>query len=181
MDAVPDRQHVPGNRLLLRSLLIWFACFAVSLSIYNGTYNLVSEVMIHRFQVVPSFCLIKLTLPGVPLQHTATAIRTPAMELNILRGCDGVEAWLLLVTALIAFPMPWRRRWLGVVYGTILIFSLNLARIVSLFHIALKKPEWMDLAHGVIWQSVIVLAAAIFVLVWMDPGSTKQAPMRDEK
>jgi len=177
----PSPVNMPNKRWLVRSLLLWFVCFAAAISIYNGTYHFVSEVLIQRFQVIPSYWLIKLTLPGLPLQHTVTAIRAPSMELNILRGCDGVEAWLLLVTALLVFPMPWRRRWLGVAYGTLLIFSLNLVRIVSLFHIALKKPEWMEMAHGVIWQSVIVLAAVIFVLAWMDPGSSKQSPMRDEK
>jgi exosortase/archaeosortase family protein len=87
--------------------------------------------------------------------------------MDILRGCDGVEPWLLMITALLAMPASWRRRLGGVAAGTLLIFSLNLLRIVSLFHLTLYEPAWFEVAHGMVWQSVMVLAATIFSLTWM--------------
>lgn len=166
----------PPGQLLLRSLFMWLILYALSLSLYNGTYHLTSEVMIKHLQVRPSVWLIELTLPEVPLTYTATTIRSPTLELQILRGCDGIEAWLLLITALLVFPIPWRRRLYGVGYGTVLIFSLNVIRIVSLFHIALVRPDWMNVAHGVIWQGIIVLAAAAFVLGWLSPRPAPVEP-----
>lgn len=60
--------------------------------------------------------------------------------------------------------------------GAVMVFALNLVRIVSLFHIALKWPVWMDLAYGMIWQSVLTLVAAMFVLVWLAPQEDGTAP-----
>ena len=166
---------LPPARRLLCALLGWLVLYSASVTLYNVTYPVTREVMIHRMQVIPAYWILELTLPGVALHHGETTIRSPMLELNILRGCDGVEAWLLLVTALLVFPMPWRRRWSGVALGTLMIWSLNILRIVTLFHIGLKKMSWFDTAHGVVWQSLIVLAAAAFVLLWSDPGRTPPA------
>jgi exosortase/archaeosortase family protein len=71
---------------------------------------------------------------------------------------------------LLVLPDPWRRRMRGLLLGTALIFVLNLMRIVTMFHIVIRRPEWFDLAHGLIWQSIMVLSAAVFVL-WHVEGS----------
>jgi hypothetical protein len=36
-----------------------------------------------------------------------------------------------------------------------------------LFHLTLYEPAWFEVAHGMVWQSVMVLAATIFSLTWM--------------
>jgi exosortase family protein XrtM len=152
-------------------LALWLLLYAASLSLYNYHYHRTQEVLIRRMQVNPSLALLQRTLPGERLDATATSIRSSTLEVQILRGCDGVEAWLLLATALLVFPMPWPHRLQGILLGTVLVWSLNIARIVSLFHIALRRPAWLDLAHGLIWQTIVVLAAAAFVLVWTAPRS----------
>jgi len=162
-----DAKRLPPS-LLLRSLVIWFVLYAGMLSLYNVSYEITSDVLIRRLQVVPSVWLLEKTLPDVTLYHTATTIRSPTLELQILRGCDGIEAWLMLVTALLVFPVPWRRRWVGVALGTVLIFLLNIMRIVTLFHIALSNPSWMEIAHGFVWQCLIILFAIAFVVIWVD-------------
>ena len=162
-------------RRFLRALFLWLALYAATVTLYNFSYRFTSETLIKRLQVQPAAFLIRQTLPEVPIHYTATAIRSPTLKLQIMRGCDGVEAWLLLVTAVVVFPVPARRRMAGVLYGTLLIMGLNLIRIVSLFHLAMKKPEWFELAHVMIWQSAMVLAAIAFVVIWMDPRAVGRA------
>ncbi|MBW7907406.1 MAG: hypothetical protein H3C50_00575 [Kiritimatiellae bacterium] len=155
--------------VFLRSLVCWLLLYAVLLTIYNGTYHLTREVLIGKVQVAPASFLLSWTLPGVDIRYDATSIQTPALVLQILRGCDGVEVWAMLVAAMLVFPMPWRCRWQGLAWGTLLLLVANLVRIVSLFHIALARMDWFDIAHGVIWQGVMVLLTGAFVLGWTNP------------
>ncbi|HMO51749.1 MAG TPA: archaeosortase/exosortase family protein [Kiritimatiellia bacterium] len=151
---------------ILRVLLVWLTLYAVALTAYNLSPT-ASGFVTYRLQVVPAGWLIQLTLPDVPISLRPASIVSPSLRMDILRGCDGVEPWLLMMTALLAMPSSWRRRLGGVAVGTLLIFSLNLLRIVSLFHLTLHEPAWFEVAHGVVWQSVMVLAASIFSLAWM--------------
>lgn len=143
--------------------------YSVSLIGYNASYAFTRDVLIYHSQVRPAAWIAGLTLPGHPVRHDQTSLMTPGIAMEIRRGCDGVEAWLLLVTAFLVFPDPWRKRLRAILYGTALIFVLNLVRIVSMLHIAIARPDWFDVAHGLVWQSIMVLSAAVFVLVQLEP------------
>ncbi|HMP90235.1 MAG TPA: archaeosortase/exosortase family protein [Kiritimatiellia bacterium] len=159
---------------LLRSLLIWVVLFAVTLTAYNASFHITSGIVVKYLQVIPSAWIIEQTLPDTRIRYSATTIHSPGIEVHLLRGCDGMEAWLLLICALLAFPMPWKHRAIGIVYGTALIFISNIIRISSLYHVVLRRPEWFDMAHGIVWQSVMVLLASGFVLFWLEPERMAQ-------
>jgi exosortase H (IPTLxxWG-CTERM-specific) len=86
---------------------------------------------------------------------------------SIERGCNGIEAVIILVSAILAFPAPWKHRILGLVFGFLAIQVLNLVRIVSLFYLGMWSPVWFKWFHEYLWQALIVLDALIVFLVWL--------------
>lgn len=156
----------PWLRFVCR-LVLWGALYVALVSVYNRTYDSISAVAIHHLQVRPAAVLIDWTLPAESVRADGASVVSPSCRMTLMRGCDGVEAWLLLATALIAFPMPIRRRATGILWGTALVFGLNLFRIVTLFHLVRIKPDWFDVAHGLVWQTLMVVAVGWFVWVWM--------------
>lgn len=88
-------------------------------------------------------------------------------RVSIERGCNGVEAVIILISAIIAFPAPWKHRLVGLVLGFFAIQALNLVRIVSLFFLGLWSPVWFEFFHVYLWQALIVLDALIVFLVWL--------------
>lgn len=169
------------TRRLLRWLLRWGVLFALGLVLYNVSYSSTRKVLIDQLQVRPATWLLSLTLPDLDIRQQASNICTLGMELEVRQGCDGMEVWLMLATALLACPMPLVRRLRGIAVGTLLVYSLNLIRIVSVFHVALKRPDWFVLAHEFVWPTAIVLAAMAFVLVQFeslspDRSSSDEAP-----
>ncbi len=82
-------------------------------------------------------------------------------------GCNGVEATIVLVAALIAFPAPWRSRLWGMLIGFLAIQGLNLLRIISLFYIGQWNMKVFEWAHLYIWQALIMLDVLIIFLVWL--------------
>jgi exosortase family protein XrtM len=163
-------------------MALWLLLYAASLIGYNASYAFTRDVLIYHSQVRPATWIAARTLPDRPVWHDRTSLMTTGIVMEIRRGCDGVEAWLLLVTAFMVFPNSWRRRLRAILYGTVLIFTLNLIRIVSMLHIVIARPQWFDIAHGLVWQSIMVLSAAVFVLAQMeftpDANITKTQPLK---
>ncbi len=85
----------------------------------------------------------------------------------IERGCNGVEAVIILFSAILAFPAPWRYKLSGLALGFVAIQALNLVRIVSLFYMGLWNRVWFDWFHLYLWQALIILDALIVFLVWL--------------
>ncbi|HEY6985985.1 MAG TPA: exosortase H [Rhodanobacteraceae bacterium] len=96
--------------------------------------------------------------------------------ISIERGCNGVEAVIILVSAMLAFPAPWKHRLIGIGLGFLAIQALNLVRIISLFYLGQWNRMWFDWFHLYLWQALIVLDALIAFLVWL-----RYLPRRDAR
>ncbi len=97
---------------------------------------------------------------------------------TILAGCNGVEAMIVLIGAILAYPAPWRHRLIGLGIGVLAIQVLNLVRIVSLFYIGQWNLRVFEWAHLYAWQALIMLDALIVWLVWLRtlPRTPETAP-----
>jgi exosortase H (IPTLxxWG-CTERM-specific) len=85
----------------------------------------------------------------------------------IQAGCNGVEATIVLIAAMVAFPSPWRAKLLGIGLGFLAIQAMNLARIISLFYLGQWNMTAFEWAHLYIWQALIMLDVLIVFLIWL--------------
>jgi exosortase H (IPTLxxWG-CTERM-specific) len=85
---------------------------------------------------------------------------------SIEAGCNGVEAMLVLLAGILAFPAPWKMKLIGLGIGVVAIQALNLVRIVSLFYLGQWNQQWFEWAHLYVWQALIMLDALIVWLLW---------------
>ena len=100
--------------------------------------------------------------------------------ISIVAGCSGVEAVLILVAAVLAFPAPWKHKLAGIGLGFVAIQSLNLVRIISLFYLHEWSRVWFEWFHLYLWQALIILDALVFWLIWLRylPRPAPQAAAR---
>ena len=87
--------------------------------------------------------------------------------ISIEPGCNGVEAMIVLLAAIAAFPAPFIYKLKGLVWGFLAIQAMNLLRIISLFYLGQWSETLFDWAHLYIWQALIMLDALIVFLVWI--------------
>lgn len=94
-----------------------------------------------------------------------TTIRSPLFSMQIVKGCDAMEINILLIAALVAFPMPLWRRLVAAVLAVGLLFVFNVCRLCVLYWIGAHVPAWFDRAHQTLAPPLMVLSAlVIFVL-----------------
>jgi len=97
---------------------------------------------------------------------------------SIERGCNGVEALIILFSAVFAFPATLRQKLIGFAFGFLAIQGLNIVRIVSLFYIGKWEQSqclpdvacskvWFDWFHMYLWQALIILDALVSWLLWL--------------
>ncbi len=86
---------------------------------------------------------------------------------SIEAGCNGVEAGIILVGAMLAFPAGWREKLLGIAVGLLTVQALNLLRIISLFYVGQWSQVLFEWAHLYIWQALIMLDVLLVFLFWL--------------
>ena len=106
---------------------------------------------------------------GVILQQVESGF-----SVSIQSGCNGVEAILVLVAAIVAFPSPWKYKFWGIITGFFAVELLNIVRIISLFYLGQWSATIFEWAHLYIWQALIMLDVLIIFLLWLRLLSTQQ-------
>lgn len=99
---------------------------------------------------------------GRVLQSQATG-----MGVSIEAGCNGVEAAIILMAGMLAFPSPWLLKWTGVVVGLLAVQAANVARVISLYYLGQWSMEAFEFAHLYLWQALIMLDVLVVWLLWM--------------
>jgi exosortase H (IPTLxxWG-CTERM-specific) len=107
-----------------------------------------------------------LTLFGQQMTVVGRDLSGAGVALSIKEGCDASEATALYVAACLAFPAAWRSRLWAAVAGVAMIFVLNVARVVTLFYVALYARDWFDVAHVDVWPVLILLDCVILWSLW---------------
>lgn len=157
-------------RVLL--MLRFFLVFVVVLLVLFGL-----EVLepIDRHVIVPftstiadiSAWLMRGFDADVFVQGKIIGSQRSGFAVSVERGCNGVEAVIILTAAILAFPAPWKHKLAGIGAGFFAVQAVNLVRIVSLFYLGQWNRVWFDWFHLYFWQALIVLDALAVFLVWL--------------
>ena len=89
---------------------------------------------------------------------------------SIEAGCNGVEASIVLIAGVLAFPATWGQRLAAITLGFTAIQVLNVLRIVSLFYLGQWNLEIFELTHLYFWPVLIMLDVLLvfaFYLRWL--------------
>jgi exosortase H (IPTLxxWG-CTERM-specific) len=111
--------------------------------------------------------LVKVFDPGVIAEGKVLQSANNGFAVSIEAGCNGVEATIVLVAAMLAFPAPWKRKLFGLAVGVIAVQGLNVIRVISLFYLGQWNQEAFEFAHQYVWQALIMLDVLIVWLLWV--------------
>ena len=111
--------------------------------------------------------LMRLFDASITTSGKVIGSKTGAFSVSIEAGCNGVEATLVLVAAILAFPAPWAHRVRGIVVGVMAIQALNILRVVSLFYLGQWNYDAFEWAHLYVWQALIMLDVLVVWVVWV--------------
>jgi exosortase H (IPTLxxWG-CTERM-specific) len=155
------RQHRREITFLLLFLVLLGGSFALI------SLNWVNDHAIEPFTAgVARASGAGLNLLGQHVTLQGTIIQGPRFAVNIRNGCNGVEAMLIFLAAVLAFPATWRSRLLGLGIGIVAIQVVNLVRVIALYLTGVYFPKIFDASHTVIWQSIVILFGVLLWIFW---------------
>ena len=179
---MPDQEETrrgESQRPVLRFLIIFGVLIGVFYAIYipfshSDTYHVFLGLIAHAASLVLGILGSDTTVLGQTIQSTP-------LDMDIVPGCDGMEALGLFSSAVLASPVSIRYRLTFLFPGIVVLSIVNLIRIVSLYYIGVYRTDWLDLMHWDIWPGILVVAILSCWMVWARWAWQREGATADEE
>lgn len=112
--------------------------------------------------------LINLITPQENTSSYKDYLSSGQFQIKIALGCDGIEAMIILLAAILAFPAGIKSKLYGITGGFLVLYAANLLRIVGLYYTLKYKPSLFNFMHILVGQTIIILIAFFFFIVWLN-------------
>jgi exosortase H (IPTLxxWG-CTERM-specific) len=85
---------------------------------------------------------------------------------RVENGCNAINVTILLWAAILTYPAAWLRKFQGLAAGALVLHTVNLLRIISLYYLGQYSQAWFNFAHFYVWESLIVLDTLVIFWLW---------------
>jgi exosortase H (IPTLxxWG-CTERM-specific) len=99
---------------------------------------------------------------GRVISHSQTGF-----AVSIEAVCNGVEAAIVLIAGVLAFPAAWSRKVVAITLGFLAIQVMNIARIISLFYLGQWDLELFNWTHLYLWPVLIMLDVLVVFMLYL--------------
>jgi exosortase family protein XrtM len=162
----------------MQALPLRFALVFVALSVLLiGGFEALRGTAIERLLVEtlilrPTTALINVLTPAEPVQLVGRKlVSAQGATLNVTRGCEGIEMFLLLLAALLAFPASARQRLRGLLWGSLIAYTLSVTRLVLLHFTLTYSPALWEALHGLVLPLGPIVVLALYFMHWTAASS----------
>ncbi len=107
-------------------------------------------------------------LLGLFVSSHGTIINLKGFSMNVLFGCNGLEAFLIYTVGIIAFPAKIKTKIYGMLFGFIILQVINIIRIVGLGLAGIYMKSSFDFIHIYLAQSVMIVVAVVMFIIWLN-------------
>lgn len=95
---------------------------------------------------------------------------------NIVEGCNSISVIILFVSFIIAFAEGFKKTFLFLLIGMVLIYIVNLLRLALLVVALYKYPEYQDMLHSVLFPAAIYGMVFLLWIAWVRMLKPSPAP-----
>lgn len=107
-----------------------------------------------------------LGLLSVEAAASGNLVGLAGFRLEVVRGCDALDAGAFFSAAVVAFPAPLLRKAAGVAAGFAALLAINVVRIALLCVVGSWRPDLFRVVHVEVGQVSFVLCAFLLWVAW---------------
>lgn len=104
---------------------------------------------------------------GIVRGINGSVIMLDGLSLDVLFGCNGLEAFLIFAVAVLAFPAKMIKKIWGILAGFLVIQVLNVLRIAALGLSGIYLKHYFEYIHIYVAQGIMIAFSLVLFLLWL--------------
>ena len=168
-----------NSAIMIRRALVFLMIFAglqFGWQLLDGSG--LQHLVVDKGIVTPAAWIASEIMPTLGIRAVGHQLSEPGGGLNIVSGCDGIEALILLIAGFAVAPLPLATRCSGILAGIPVVYVLNQARILALFFAHHHDRELFEVMHGIVTPLLMVVGIILFFYLWLgrETSGTRATP-----
>jgi exosortase family protein XrtF len=180
--------HIFEKKLLLKNIFIQykpFFTFLIKFGLFYFLFSFAYSIFLNQFDTA-KFELDSIT--SIVSNHTSSLMRflnqdyyvipndsEASMKViyngkyvsRIIEGCNAISVIILFAAFIIAFSSTFKKTILFILFGIILIYSMNIVRIALLNYALYYYPEYQHVLHDTVFPLFIYGIVFILWIIWV--------------
>ncbi|MDD2633536.1 MAG: exosortase H [Bacteroidales bacterium] len=115
-----------------------------------------------------------LTFMAFAVSVSGDMVSSPEFSVSIKKGCDAAEPMAIFIAGIVAFPAQIKDKLSGLAIGLLILFFLNIIRIITLFIVGVYAPDFFESMHLAVWQVAFIIVAIVLWFLWLKYVSSKR-------
>ncbi len=107
-----------------------------------------------------------LRLMGDDATAAGFSVTSARASVQIKHGCDAIFPSALFVGAVLASPVRFRSKIGGMFIGSVVLLTINLIRIITLYYTRIYAPDYFHMMHIDVWQPAFIFLSLLFWVLW---------------
>jgi len=161
---------MPDQLRMLPSLgfaLKFMALFGLLMGAFEAARgSAVERFVVEDLILKPTVAVIDRLAPAELVTLSDRTLISPGSRLHVTRGCEGIEMFLMLGAAILAFPATAKQRLQGLAVGAVIAYVLSLSRLIALHFILRYSPAAWEALHGLILPLGPIVLLAVYFRYW---------------
>ena len=137
-------------------------------------FDVLAQPLLNLYATISNWMLIIL---GQGTRASSESIFSSDFSIQIKKGCDAIAPMILYTLSILFFPVKWKHKPKGILIGILLLFTLNIIRIVTLYLTGKYIPSIFDMMHTDIWQILFIVFTLYLWLIWLRKVNAEEENM----
>ena len=146
--------------------------FVVYVGIFFGLYilgTIFTEGAINSLNVFTARSIhFAAKLLGIESFVASSYLTVKGFSIKIIIECTGLFAVFVFLACVLAYPTDFKKKLVGISAGFLVIYFLNIIRMLCLIFIGIWAPKYFDFVHVYLWEGVFIIVAIILWMIWLD-------------
>lgn len=96
-----------------------------------------------------------------------TIYLTNNVALKIIVECVGIYEMIILGSIMLSYPTNIKNKAYGIVLGIVIIYILNMIRLVSISYILVYYTDKFDFIDRYLWQISLTIFISLVYIIWL--------------
>lgn len=150
---------------MLRFSLFYFINMMVLFLLF--TYQKQIDLQLLYTDMINPIVVFLINSIGIEAVNYGIDIILPTSILKVLFGCNGLEAILIFVAAILAFRAEFKYKLKYMLQGVLIIGTINVFRLVLLAYVLEIHGSYFNLMHDYVTQNMMIFLAVLLFLIFV--------------